>query len=105
MVCEDRILKHLIQTINNQALIQKAINKKWNLTQPTEAAQTEDTLLQVSDMKIPEEIKMLSQHRERRRTSRNRPARKPEKAGLWLLAGQTGIHPEGKNCPAYGKKC
>ena len=55
--CEDRILEHLIQTINNQGLIQKAINKKSNLTQfLTEAAQMEDTSLQVSGMKIPEVV-------------------------------------------------
>lgn len=65
--CEDRILEHLIQTINNQGLIQKAINKKWNLTQfLTEAAQMEDTSVQVSGMKIPEDVKKLSQKWERR---------------------------------------
>ena len=55
--CEDRILEHLIQTINNQGLIQKAINKKWNLTQfLTEAAS-----LQVCGMRIPEDVKRLKQ--------------------------------------------
>jgi hypothetical protein len=30
---DDRVLQHLIQTIDKRNLIQKAINKKWNLNQ------------------------------------------------------------------------
>ena len=98
--CEDRILEHLIQTINNQGLIQKAINKKWNLTQfLTEAAQMEDTSLQVSGMKIPEDVKKLSQKWERRKPNKSQEKHPCE------YCGQTGTHPAGKNCPAYGKKC
>ena len=42
--CDERILELLIQTTQNQSPNQKAINKKWDLTQClTEAAQTEDT--------------------------------------------------------------
>ena len=40
--CDYQILEHLIQTTHNRMLIQKAINKKWNLTQ---SAQMEDTSL------------------------------------------------------------
>ena len=37
--CDERILENLIQTTQNRSLIQKAINKKWDLTQfLTEAA-------------------------------------------------------------------
>ena len=51
---DDRIPEHLIQTTHNRALIQKAINKKWNLSQfLTEASQMEDTSLQVRNMKYP----------------------------------------------------
>ena len=31
--CEDRILEHLVRMIENQPLVQKTINQKWNLTQ------------------------------------------------------------------------
>ena len=49
---DDRILEHLIQTIENKHLIQKCIAKCWNLTQfLSEAAQIEDISLQVHDMK------------------------------------------------------
>ena len=43
---DERILEHLIQTTHNRTLIQKAINKKWDLSQfLTEAGQMEDTSL------------------------------------------------------------
>ena len=49
---DERILEHIIQTIDNKALIQKAINKEWNLTQfLREAGQMEDIKRQVTDMK------------------------------------------------------
>ena len=52
---DKRILEHLIQTTHNRTLIQKATNKKWDLSQfLTEAGQMEDTSLQVRDMKVPE---------------------------------------------------
>ena len=49
---DDRILEHMIQTIENQHLIQKCIVKSWELSQYLlEAGQTEDISLQVHDMK------------------------------------------------------
>ena len=49
---EDRILEHIIQTIDNRTLIQKCINKGWNLNQfVLEASQMEDISFQVRDMK------------------------------------------------------
>jgi hypothetical protein len=48
---DERILEHLIQTVDRPDLIQKAIKNKWNLTQfIKEAAQTEETKLQMKDM-------------------------------------------------------
>ena len=49
---DERILKHLIQTIENQQLIQKCISKCWTLQQfLREAGQIEDISIQVHDMK------------------------------------------------------
>ena len=49
---DERILEHIIQTIDNKTLIQKAINKEWNLTQfLREAGQMEDIKRQVTGMK------------------------------------------------------
>ena len=102
--CDDRILEHLIQTTPNRTLTQKAINKKLNLTQfLTEAAEMEDTSLQVSGMKIPEDVKKLTKRPEARQPARRRSGyKKKQPCGY---CGQVGTHPEGKNCPAYGKKC
>ena len=47
-----RILEHMIQTIENQHLVQKCIAKSWDLSQLLlEATQTEDISLQVHNMK------------------------------------------------------
>jgi hypothetical protein len=44
-------LEHIIQTIENKTLIQKSINKAWDLTQfLIEAAQMENIKRQVSDI-------------------------------------------------------
>ena len=49
--CEDRILEHLVQTIENPSLVQKTISKKWNLSQfLKEASEMEDTTMQLRDM-------------------------------------------------------
>ena len=66
--CDERILEQLIQTTQNRSLIQKAINEKWDLTRfLTEAAQIEDTSLQMSDVKIPQDAKTLGRHFEKLR--------------------------------------
>ena len=50
--CKDRILAHLVQTIENQFLVQKTISKTWNLTQfLKEASEMEDMSMQICDMR------------------------------------------------------
>ncbi len=52
---DDRILEHIIQTIENKTLIQKAINKAWDLSQfLIEATQMENIKQQVTDITSPE---------------------------------------------------
>ena len=52
--CDEHILEHLFQAIENESLIQKCILKGWNLSQfLTEGGQIEDILLQMHDMKVP----------------------------------------------------
>ena len=49
---EERLLEHLVQTSNNSNLVQKAINKRWNLQQfVAEATQLEDLDIQMKEMK------------------------------------------------------
>ena len=73
---DERILKHLIQTIENQQLIQKCISKCWTLQQfLREAGQIEDISIQVHDMKADPAawgIAKVMSHR------RNRKSRQPE---------------------------
>ncbi|XP_038054673.1 uncharacterized protein LOC119726895 [Patiria miniata] len=110
---DDRILEHLIQTITSKSLIQKAINKKWSLTQMlTEAAQIEDTSLQISSMRPPDDgasnvAKVGYQQSSRQKKSTGGHYGKPKfhKSPPCAYCGLTGTHPQGKNCPAYGKKC
>ena len=48
---DERILEHIIQTIDNKKLIEKAISKTWDLARfLTEASQTEDIARQIRDM-------------------------------------------------------
>ena len=48
---DERILEHIIQTIDNKKLIERAISKTWDLTRfLTEASQTEDFARQIQDM-------------------------------------------------------
>ena len=97
---DERILEHLIQTTNNRVLIQKAINKKWNLSQfLTEAAQMEDTSLQVRDMKLVghEEVKFLKgegRHKKKRTPYAGKPSGRQRACNY---CGQRGTHINGKN--------
>ena len=53
---DDRILEHLILTIDKKELIRKAISKKWNLAKfLKEAAEMEDIDCQLTEMKSREE--------------------------------------------------
>ena len=59
--CDERILEHLIQTIENESLIQRCISKGWNLSHfLTEAGQIEDISLQMQDMKLGDREKQIA---------------------------------------------
>ena len=68
-----------------------------------QAAQIEDTSLQISDMKIPQDVKKLGRQFEKRRPPKGTHSGKDKQPCRYC--GQTDTHEEGKNCPAYGKKC
>ena len=49
--CEDRILEHLIQTVDNQTLILKCIRREWTLAECLKrAGEMEDLSMQMSYM-------------------------------------------------------
>ena len=62
----------------------------------TEAAQIKDTSLQISDMKIPQDVKKWRPPKSKQSGRGKQPCR---------YCRQTGTREESKNCPAYGKKC
>ena len=53
-------------------------------------------------MKIPEDVKKLSQHGDRQKPGRNRLENRNKRPCDYC--GMTGTHPAGKNCPSYGKQ-
>jgi len=115
---EDRILEHLIQTINKKHLVKKAISRRFNLTRfLAEAAQDEETSLQLHDMDRTAEIARVEKKdwsKPRQNTKYKKPRarnyegqqEKPRhSAGACNYCGKKGFHKPGENCPAYGKKC
>ena len=107
--CDERILEHLIQTIENESLIQKCISKGWNLSQfLTEAGQIEDISLQMRDMKVP----LYDNYVARVNVPyKQRPYRRPyrsDKEHIPVLCRHCGYdrkHGKLEDCPAYGKTC
>lgn len=110
---DERILEHIIQTIDNKKLIEKAISKTWDLTRfLTEASQTEDIARQMRDMgtgqSIAEDIsRVYAEQQEPKREHGDGLDRtlRPGKKHKCQFCGLTGVHEKGKDCPAFGKKC
>ena len=110
---DERILEHIIQTIDNKKLIEKAISKTLDLTRfLTEASQTEDIARQMRDMgsgqSNAEDIsRVYAEQQEPKQEhgdglDRTRRPGKKHKCQFCRLAG---VHEKGKDCPAFGKKC
>ena len=84
--CDGRILEHLIQTIENESLIQRCISKGWTLSQfLTEAGQIEDISLQMQDMKLGDREKQIA------RVDRNKGQEWKQKH--WNRKSDTEINP------------
>ena len=108
--CDDRILEHLIQIIENKILIQKCISKSWTLQEfMTKAGQIEDISLQMRDMKMGPEDRDIGKVADSRRrpTRANRDPGHNSKISREQLCSNCGfeVHLEGKSCPAYWKRC
>ncbi len=120
---EGRILEHLIQTMRNQDLVKRTINQQWTLTQLlAEAGQTEQTNSQVVSMRSgPTPVAKLNSRgrdhfrqrgRGSRRNSRYQQSnQRDQKSGdvnhsdPCGYCGKAGVHPPGKDCPAFGRRC
>ena len=115
-VHDERILEHIIQTIDNKAIIQKTINKKWDLSQfLQEASQIEDVNRQVKEMKTVQEEEKSVARVENRRPANHRPRRgrsnhprpnQSQEQGKQSKCNKCGYdHKRHDRCPAFGKKC
>ena len=105
---DDRIIEHLIQTIENQHLIQKCIAKSWILSQfLSEAGQIEDISLQVHDMKYSPDDKNIARVRvpNKRRTFRDQLSSEEDATEVCRYCGYDRKHKTIEDCPAYGQKC
>ena len=103
--CDERILEHLIQTIENSTLIEKCISKSWTLQEfLTEAGQIEGISHQMQDMKPNQWNKEIHKVEERQWndwTQRNLE----NTTQPCSYCGLEKAHPKGRNCPAYGVQC
>ena len=107
--CDERILEHIIQTIENENLIQKCIAKGWTLSEfLSEAGQMEDICLQVRDMKISSHERDIARvdtyktEAKSRQYIKNSPTRK-YRTQQCCHCGSARVHADMKDCPAYGK--
>ena len=99
---DERILEHIIQTIDNKKLIERAISKTWDLTRfLTEASQTEDIARQIQDMGT-EQVDRAGRVQSVLAISGSQHQMKPWKC---CCCGLLGAHVKGKDCRAFGKKC
>ena len=90
---DERILEHLIQTIENKMLIQKCISKAWTLQEfLTEAGQIEDILLQMRDMSVSPYEQAISKIEDTRRKSK-----KPQR-----YSSENSRRSRDENCPNCG---
>ena len=107
--CEDRILEHLIQTVDNQTLILKCIRREWTLVEFLKrAGEMEDLSMQTSCMQ-KQQVKPKEARLERKIVKRgNYKARYrniEDRLKTSGYCGLSGIHTKGSGCPAYGKRC
>ena len=101
---DERILEHLIQTIENSILIQKCISKSWTLQEfLMEAQQIEDISTQMQIMKPSKWNKEIHKVKAQQRSV--------DSSGIYCktktcsYCGLTGAHRKGRDCPAYGVQC
>ena len=106
---DERMLERLIQTIDNQKLIQKCISKSWTLQEfLSEAGQIEAISEQVHDMKTDPWTKQIDKVAQRRRNWESRNSdigERDQRAEACNYCGLSGAHVKGRNCPAYGTQC
>ena len=99
----------MIQTIENETLIQKCISKSWTLEEfLSEASQIDTISEQVHDMKaIPwrNEIAKVAARRRYMKSRNSDIGKRDQVTEPCSYCGLSGAHLRGRNCPAYGVQC
>ena len=107
--CEDRILEHLIKTVDNQTLILKCIRKEWTLAEFLKrAGEMEDLSMQMSCMhtqRVKPKVARLERKIIKRGNYKARYRNIEDDLKTCGYCGLSGIHVKGSGCPAYGKRC
>ena len=98
---EERILEHLIQTVNNKALIRKCLFKEWTLPQfLVKAYDYEETKVQIRQMMNHSTTGQDDGYRKHQQQNRRNHG-----SSRCSYCGLSGVHKKGYNCPAFGKQC
>ena len=94
----------MILTSQNDHLVQKCIKECWTLSEfLTEARLSEDVALQVQ--KINESSGKYIIAKVKRRLKRKENTDTTECLQPCGYCGMSGLHPIGRQCPAYGRRC
>lgn len=113
---EERILEHIIQTIEDEELIKSTIHKKWNLdTFLVRAAEKEDIKREIKDMKQMKEDHKVAKVGRRagpKKQGHQRQFFKEENKQANGTAsepcgycGNADAHAHRRECPAFGRRC
>ena len=121
---DDRILEHIVQHINDENLVKKTIQKKWNLEQfIEEAGERENLNTEVSDMRNEFMINKVKPNSRGQNSSRGRSfgrgrgfrredarnhnpvEQSTAKKKCWYCDQENHPLGERESCPAYGKYC
>ena len=115
---EERILEHLIQTIESDSYPENHQQKvEFDPTPDRSNSDGGDTTLQICKMKSPDGVQEVARVKQQPRFNKEKPQRargssrgrlatpKSQSCGYCGYCGRTGTHQEGRDCPAYGKKC
>ena len=101
---EERILEHLILKSNNDHLVENCIKKCWTLSEfLSEAKLYENVAFQVQQ--INESSDKHSIVKVKKILKRKRNSDTTEQLQPCGYCGLSGLHPKGRQCPAYGKRC
>ena len=98
---EDRLLEHLIQTIDNEEMIRKCMAKNWDLKQFLEKA----SRAEIMDLQVQRILCTQGRYTRQKEMKNSHSQQTTYHSAVCNYCGLSGVHPKGYNCPAYNKYC